>query len=230
MRLSSCLPAALMVLAATSSATAADTLAAVLARMDEAAAGFHSLSADVRKTSHTDVINEDTVDAGTLLVKRVKPHDTRYFIDFQAPPNPKKVLIGGHTAAIYYPTANRVEEYDLGKYHGAMEQFLLLGFGSNSKELESAYSIRLGGADTVGGQKTARIELIPKSKDVLANLTKVDLWISDDKGVAVQQKFYQPGGDYSLTTYTNIKLNQNIPDSAMRLDLPKNVQRQRPQK
>ena len=53
-----------------------------------------------------------------------------------------------------------------------------------------------------------RIELTPKSPDVLAHLKKVELWI-DAKGVAIQQKFYEPGGDYSVATYTNIKTDAN---------------------
>jgi outer membrane lipoprotein-sorting protein len=214
-----------------SAAYAADAQAEVLARMDQAAATFRSLSANIRKVAHVEVINENTVDTGTILVKRFKPRDIRYFIDIESPPNPKKVLLAGHIVTIYYPAAKRVEEYDLGKNRSAVEQFLLLGFGSNSKDLESAYSIKLGGPEMVEGQKTTRIELIPKAKEVLENLTKVELWIGDAQGVAVQQKFYQQGGDYSLATYTNIKINPpNISDSSFRLDLPRDVQRQRPQK
>ncbi len=204
-------------------------LAATLARMDGAAAGFQSLSADMRKVSHTAVINEDTVDTGKILVKRGRSHELRMRIDI-GQPNPKQVTITGRTAQIYYPNSNSVEEYDLGKYRGVVDAALLLGFGSNSRDLASAYSISLGGPETVSGQKTNRIELIPKSSEVLAHLKRVDLWISDVTGIAVQQKFYEPGGDYSLATYTDMQLNPNIPDSALKLDLPKGVHRAHPQK
>jgi outer membrane lipoprotein-sorting protein len=197
--------------------------------MDEAAARFKGLQADVQKIAHTAVINVDSVDAGTIAVKRLKPYDIRVRIDFQSP-NPRQVAIAGVKGAMYYPGINTVQEYDLGKSRSLVEQFMLLGFGSNSKDLESAYSIRLGGPETVAGQKTTRLELIPKSQDVLAHLRKVDLWISDAMSIAVQQKFYEPGGDYLLTTYTNIKLVPNLPDSAVKLDLPKSVKREYPQK
>jgi outer membrane lipoprotein-sorting protein len=225
-------PALVLLLAAAvvPAASAADLLAAALARMDRTAAGFHALSADIRKVSHLDVINEDTVDTGSILVKRFKPRDIRYLVDFQSPPNPKKVLLVGRIVKIYYPHGNRVEEYDLGKSRSAVDKFLLLGFGSNSQELESAYSIKLGGAETVAGQKTTRIDLTPRSPDVVAQITKVQLWISDVDGIALQQKLFQPGGDYSLATYTNMKINPPIADTALKLDLPKDVQRQRPQK
>jgi outer membrane lipoprotein-sorting protein len=205
------------------------SLAATLARMDEAAAKFKGLQADVQKISHTAVINEDTVEAATIAVKRPKPNDIRVLFDFK-PPNPKQVAIAGVKAAIYYPEINTVQEWDMGKDRSLVEQFMLLGFGSNSKDLGSAYSIRLGGPETVAGQKAARIELIPKSQDVLEHLKRVDLWISDTMGIAVQQKLFEPGGDYLLATYTNIKLRPNLPDSLVKLDLPKSVKREYPQK
>ncbi len=211
-------------------ASAADSsLAATLARMDEAAAKFKGLQADMQKVAHTAVINEDSVDVGTIALKRPNPHDIRVLMSFQ-PPNPRQVMIAGVKGAIYYPGINIVQEYDLGKSRSLVEQFMLLGFGSNSKDLESAYSIRLGGPDTVSGQKATRIELIPKSQDVLEHLKRVDLWISDAMGIAVQQKLFEPGGDYLLATYTNIKLRPNLPDSLVKLDLPKSVKREYPQK
>ena len=208
---------------------AQDPLAATLARMDEAAAKFKGMEADVQEVSHTAVINEDTVSAGTIMVKRPKPNDIRVLFDFK-PPNPKRVLIVGVKVDVYYPGINTVQGYDLGKSRSLVEQFMLLGFGSNSKDLESAYSIKLGGPETVAGQAATRIELIPKSQDVLAHLKKVDLWISDAMGIAVQQKIYETGGDYLLATYTNIKLRPNLPDSLVKLDLPKSVKREYPQK
>ena len=96
-----------------------------------------------------------------------------------------------------------------------MDQFLLLGFGSSSKDLESAYTIRVAGAETLAGQAATHLELTPKSKEVLQHLTKVDLWISDATGYPVQQQFRLPGGDYRMVTYTNVKINPDLPDSAL---------------
>src|SRR5215510_6867693 len=80
---------------------AATPLDAVLARADEAAKGFKGLSADVHKVSHTAVINENTVDDGTMLVKRPKPRDMRMLVDIQKP-DPKTVAIAGRKVEIFY--------------------------------------------------------------------------------------------------------------------------------
>ena len=210
-------------------APAGGSLEATFARMDEAAAGFRSMSADLRKVSHTAVINEDTIDIGVILVKRPKPRDMRMLVDIKQP-DPKTAVIQGHKAEIYYPKIQTVQEFDLGKNRAMIDEFLLLGFGSSSKELQAAYSVKLGGQETVAGQKTTRIDLLPKSPDVLAHLKSVELWISDETGGPVQQKFHMTGGDYSLATYTNVKQNPDLPDSSMRLNLPKGVKREFPQK
>jgi outer membrane lipoprotein-sorting protein len=40
----------------------------------------------------------------------------------------------------------------------------------------------------------------------------------------VRQKFYEPGGDYTLITYTNVRLNPEIPDSEFKS--PKGTKRE----
>ena len=212
-------------------ASGADTsLEATLARIDKAAATFKGLRADLRKVSHLDLINEDTVDTGTIVVKVPKPHDSHILIDLKQP-DAKRVLIGATKVEFYTPQSNVVTEYDLTKENRAMaEQGLLLGFGSNSRELRGAYTIKLGGAEAVAGQKTVRIELIPNSKEMAVHFPKFELWVSDETGLAVQQKIHTGGGDYLLATYTNMRIDPNIPESDVKLNLPRNVHRERPQK
>jgi outer membrane lipoprotein-sorting protein len=204
-------------------AAAADDLAAVFASMDKAAPTFKGLRADIRKVAHTAVINEDTADSGTIVVKVPKPHDFHMLVDLQQP-DKKSVAVNGTVVEMYYPKANEVQVKNLGKGHKAeIEQFLRLGFGSNSKELREAYNVSYGGAETIAGQKATRIVLIPKSSDLLAMYPKFELWISDATGISIQQKIYEQGGNYTVATYPNMKLDSNIPDSAVKLNLPKGV-------
>jgi len=207
----------------------AEALAELLARVDRAAAGFKTMTAGVRMVYHTAVINDDSVDIGTIYLKRSRPGDIKMLIDVTQP-DPKAYTIDGRKAEVYLPKAKTVDEYDLGKYRGLVNQFMLLGFGSSSQELESGYTIRLVGTAPVAGQNASQLELIPKSKAVLEHLLKVELWVSDATGYPVQQQFLLPGGDYRMVTYTDVKVNPNLPDSALKLQLPRGVKRQTPQK
>jgi outer membrane lipoprotein-sorting protein len=197
------------------------SLDGVLARLDQASISFKGLTADIRKMSHTEVVNVDDVDSGTIMVKRLKAHDTRIRIDLTNPRR-QSVTIGEGKVQVFYPQTNEAQEVDLGKNRGVVDQFMLLGFGSNSAELRSAYTVTLGGADSVNGEKATRIMLVPKDPEILARVKKCELWISD-KGLTVQQKFHTGGGDYVLSTYSRMNLNPTIADKDLKLDLPKGV-------
>ncbi len=207
---------------------AADSLDDVLARLDRAAASFRSLSADVRYVQHTAVINEDSADTGTMRLKRAK-RDMQMLVDFTAPDR-KTVALHDHAFEIYYPKMQEVQEFDIGKHRDLVDQFLLVGFGTSGKELAAAYEIKVLGSDTISGRAATRLELVPKTAEILKNLTKLELWIPAGDVYPVQQKFYFPSGDYKLVTYTNVKMNPSLTDSDLKLRLPKDTKRVFPQR
>jgi outer membrane lipoprotein-sorting protein len=201
---------------------AADDLQAIYAKIDAGAAGFKGLTADIRRVAHVDLINEDDIETGKITLKRPKPHEIRMRIDFQDPV--KQVSFSGNKVQVYYPKSNTAEEHDLGKYKGMVEQFLLLGFGSTSKDLRDGYNIRLVGQENINNQPTKRIELTPKSSDLAQTFPRIELWISTVTGMALQQKLYEKGGkDYQLATYSNMQLRSDIPDADVKLNIPKGV-------
>jgi outer membrane lipoprotein-sorting protein len=206
----------------------ASDLEPVLDRIDKAGAAFRGLEAHLRRVYHTAVINEDNVDSGTIRLKRPRPRDLRMLIDVTEP-DAKTVAFQGRKLEIYYPKMKTVDEFDVGKSRALLEEFFLVGFGTSRSDLQTSYNMRLLGTETVGGQKTDRLELIPKSPEVLKHLSKFELWISPT-GYPVQQKFYQSGGDYQLATYSDVKINPDLPDADLKLHLPKGVKREFPQK
>jgi outer membrane lipoprotein-sorting protein len=214
----------------TASATAADpALQSVLARLDESAAKFRSFSANMQRLTHTDVINSDDIDRGTIKLKRTGSRsDLKMLIEITEP-DPKAVAVQGKKGELYYPKMQTVQEYDLGKFREWLDQFYLMGFGTTSKELQDGYSVRLLGSDTKDGQKVTGLELIPKSKEILEHIKKFELWLSDETGLPVEQKIY-PAGQYVVITYSNAKPNPDLPDSALKLQLPKGTKREFPQK
>ena len=208
-----------------------DLLKSTFAKMDAAAASFKGMTADVKKVSHFDAIGENDVSTGTMTVKRAHAKDLRMRADLQQPDR-RLVCFADRKGQIFNPKTNTVQIYDVSKKNTVMaEQLLLLGFGSSAADVESGYSVKLGGEETINGQKAVRLELIPKSHDLAVSFPKVELWISEageNSGVAVQQKFHQQANDYLMATYTNMKFNPNLPDSAVKCDLPKDVQKEYP--
>jgi outer membrane lipoprotein-sorting protein len=197
------------------------SLDAVMAHIDQAAVEFKSLTADIRKTAHNDLVDVDDIATGTITAKRFKPNDTRIRIELNSPIK-ELVTIGGGKIQHFKPAFNEAHDAEIGKSRSVVEQFMLLGFGSNSPQLRDAYSVTLGGPDSVNGEKATRIVLIPKDHEVLAQIKKCELWVSS-KGWILQEKFYQTQGDYLLSTYSKIVLNPAVADSVFKLELPKGV-------
>ncbi len=208
----------------------ADKLEDVLAKLDRSAANFKGMTADLKETAHTAVINEDQVESGVIRMKRSRPGDTRMLVDFTEP-DPKKVELQGQTLQIYFPKSNTVQILELGKSSDLIEQFLLLGFGTTRRDLMAANSITFGGTESINGQPAIRLDLVPKSKDVLQRVRKIELWLSPDTGYPLQHKIYQPGGDYQLFSFEHLAMNPaDLSDASLKLKLAKNVKVERPQR
>lgn len=195
---------------------AAITLDGALAQMDESAKGFRSLSADVERTKVTVVVNDRSTEAGTILVRGDK-----MLLDLKAP-DPRTILRTGDNLYIYQPGLKRVEEFNLGKNRGLVDQFLLLGFGTEGKELRKNYRTTLIGEATLDDKKTVQLELTPKSADVLKQFSKIQIWFDELLWLPVQQQLFEAGsGDYMIVKYSKIVRNPNIPESRFKQHWPK---------
>jgi outer membrane lipoprotein-sorting protein len=194
----------------------ADTLDGALNRLDQAGSQFKGMTANLKYVKYTALVNESSVSTGTVKVKRPNPGLMLALFDFLAP-DKKIVAIDDKTVEIYLPNMKTVQEFNISKYKVSPEQFFLFGFGTSRRDLEAAYSVSYGGAEPVNGEPATRLVLIPNSPDVKKHFVKFELWISDKTGEALQQKFYEPSGDYSVYTYSDMKINPNLPDSAVKL-------------
>lgn len=205
----------------------AATLEQVLATMDKAGPAFRDMSASLQRAEYTPVLKETEESQGLIRMKRVGPRDFRLLVEFKEP-NPRTIAFEKTTAELYYPKMQTVQVYNLGKSRSLVDQFLLLGFGSTGEELKRSYSIRLLGEQQISGEATTRIELVPLAATVLEHLKKAELWIAA-AGYPLQQKIYTSSTEYTFT-YSSVKINTDLPDDTLKLQLPKNVKREYPQK
>lgn len=201
----------------------AQSLPETFAKMDRSSKIFSGMTADIRQTTHTAIVNDDSTQTGTIRLKRVKPTETNFLVDFTQP-DPKTVAIAGGEVSIYIPKTKQVNVYDLRAKRAALEQGMLLGFGASSTDIKTSYEVSFVGQETITGQSAGHIKLVPKSAEVLQSLKSAELWISE-AGLPVQQKFMTSGtGDYTLIQYSNIRVNPSISDKDLKLTLPKGVQ------
>ena len=204
----------------------ADSLDAVLSRMDKAAKEFKSVTADLKQTEYTAVVKDSTQDVGALRIKRDKK-GLSALIEYK--PDPRTTFFKDKKVSYYYPKANQVQEIDLGKYTTLVDQFLLLAFGTSGEELRRNYDVKLGGAATLGSTATTRLDLLPKAPDAKKFITKIELWIKNGESYAIQEKVTETSGNYTLGEYSNVKWNPALPDSAFDWKPPKGVMITHPQ-
>jgi outer membrane lipoprotein-sorting protein len=198
----------------------------VLAAMDSAAKNFKTTEASVVWDEYQKVVDETETEKGTIYFRR-EGADVEMAVDFAAP-DLKYVRYTGGKVQVYLPKADEVNEYSPGKNRADVESYLVLGFGGSGHDLQKSYDIRYLGSETVSGVKAEKMELIPKSDRVRHDfIARILLWIDPARGISVQQQFFQPdpknplGGVYRLAKYSDIKINQKLPDGAFKLKTTK---------
>jgi outer membrane lipoprotein-sorting protein len=202
----------------------ADTLGLkdILARMNEAGKHLKTVSTNLEYTKVTVLVDDRSTEYGQLYFRKSKSPEI--LLNFEKP-DPKVILFRKNKAEIFLPKTNQIQEYDLTKHSDLVQQFLLLGFGTDTDDLKKSYDVKYVGEEQLGGDTAVVLELIPREPSVAAQLNKIQLWISEESWLPIQQKFFEPGGDYLLTHYTSVKVNRVIPSSTFRIKAPSDAQR-----
>ncbi|BDC50459.1 hypothetical protein F183_A27750 [Bryobacterales bacterium F-183] len=214
----------LLALLSMASARAAEALPDVMSRMDKAAAAFKGMTAQMKRLDHTAVINDTSEERGAVALRKtskgVQGLVTSTF------PEPRTMAFAGSEFQFYLPKANTIQVYKVGGKRDQIDQFMVLGFGTSGKDLQKNYTVKLGGAETLNGVKTTRIELVPKDSKTLELFQRLDLWIPEGGNHAVQQKVFLKGGDYKLISYTDVKINPPLTDASFDLGAPRNAKKE----
>lgn len=197
----------------------------VLDRMDAGARDFRTLTANIEHIKYTEVVKDTSTEAGQMWLQR---KDEKMRIEF-AKPDQRTILRSGDTLAIYNPKINRVEEYDLGKNRALVDQYVRLGFGTRSEDLRKSFSVAYSGEQDLDGKKTLLLDLTPKTDQVRAQISEIQMWIDESAWLPLQQKFFEAGsGDYFIFHYSDIKKNLKIDESRFKPDWPKNAAKIKP--
>lgn len=191
----------------------------VLTQMDTAAASFKTAQAAFAWDQYTKVVDEHDYQKGTIYFRRTQK-ETQMAADVKehnGQPDKKYILYTDSSIQVFQPNIDQITKYSVGKNKSEVESFLVLGFGGRGHDLAKSFDVKLAGNDKVDGVETAKLELTPKAASVRNNFDRIILWVDPARGVSIQQQFFSPSGDYRLTKYTNIKLNEKISDETFRL-------------
>ncbi len=185
-----------------------------LNQMDEAAKNFRATEATFEWDQYQRVVNDTDTQKGKIYYRR-QGKEVQMAADITEPK--KYVLFSEGKVSVYEPNMDRVTEYNVAKNRADVESLLILGFGGSGHDLLKAYDVSSLGSEQIAGVNASKLQLVPKSQKVRNNVERIVLWIDPARGISVQQQFFQPGGDYRLAKYSDIRVNQKIPDGVFKL-------------
>jgi outer membrane lipoprotein-sorting protein len=219
----------LSIMAAATLLNAADPLADVFAKMDQTAAKFKGMTANVEQNNYTKMVDITSSTSGTIALTRSKKGEIKFLVDFtKGVDAPSSSAYAGNEIRTYNPRTNIEQLINVATKKQMIEQAMSLGFGATSAEIKDAYTATYAGAEKIDGQPVSHIKLIPKAKDMQDRVKEADLWISDSLGLPLQQRITPPTtGNYNQFKYSNIRVNPKISDSDLQLKVNKGVQIQK---
>ncbi|MGB7583704.1 MAG: outer membrane lipoprotein-sorting protein [Terriglobales bacterium] len=188
----------------------------VLQEMDRAAADFHTTQANFVWTQYTKIVDDTDIQKGTVYFRR-SGNQVQMAADIVDPEPAKYVLFTDSKIQVYQTKIDQVTEYDTGKDRAAFESFLVLGFGGSGQDILKSFDVTYSGTEKIDGIETSKLTLVPKSEKVRNTFDHIWLWIDPARGVSLRQQLFAPGGDYRLATYSDIQINQKIPEGVFKL-------------
>lgn len=187
----------------------------VLNDLDTTAADFRSAQANFVWDQFQKVVNETDTQKGKVYFRRVGK-ETQMMAHITEP-SEKFVLYSEGKVQVYEPKIDQVTVYAVTKNRADVESFLVLGFGGRGHDLLKSFDVKWLGTEKINGAETAKLDLTPKSERIRGMFEHILMWVDPNHGVSVQQQVFQPGGDYRLAKYSDIQLNQKLPDNVFKL-------------
>ncbi len=211
-----------LVLAPALPALTAGNLKATLARLDAAAAHFHTMTADFEfDTIQTEPVPDKDVQKGVVYYQREGSNFQMgvHIDDVNGQKAPKVIVCcQGGAVRLYEEKLNQVTTLSrLSQY----QSWFMLGFGASGKDLADKWSIADEGQETVNGVNAEKLAMIPKDPAVRRNIPKVTLWMDLNRGVSVKQVFDEGVGQTRVATYRDFRMNQPLPRNAFTFETNK---------
>ncbi len=190
-------------------------LDAVLKKMDAAAASFRTTQADFVWEQYQKVVDETDTQEGTVYYRR-SGKEIEMMAEIKKPDR-KFVLYKDSKLEVYQPKIEQVMVHPAGKNRAEIESYLVLGFGGSGQDLTKAFDVTYQGPETVNNIATAKLQLVPKSDKLRNTFARILLWIDLQRGISVQQQFFELQGDYRLAKYSSIRVNEKINNDVFQL-------------
>ena len=201
-------------------ASAAEDVASILAKIDAAGARTRTISAELEwKTVQSEPVPDEEVQVGSIFFKRDRDDSfemAAHIRTVNGKSVPKILTYAHGTATLYEKLPNEFHTFKAGDKETQFNSILLLGFGVNRYDLTKNFDLRLIRSEILNGINCDVLELTPKDEKTRERLVSVIIWFDVARGLGIKQVFDEGGGMHRECLYTEIKINSHLPLDAFR--------------
>ena len=210
--------AAFAVFAAAATAPAAPpsqtgSLETVIKKVQEAQQKTQTLQADFRQEKELALLAKPEVSTGTFVYS--KPNNVLWTYD--APKRVQMVIAAG-VMTTYYQDLGKAERIDVKRFEDRI--FKYMGASGAIDELARYFDFTFTDSKS---KPVYVLDLTPKNKAVSKRVRRIKLWIDKKTYLTSKIEYVEGDGDITRYEFTNVRINEPVPQSRFALHLPANV-------
>lgn len=186
----------------------------VLREISAAQQNVQTLQADFRQEKSMSLLAGADVSTGSFVFSR----PNRVLWDYREPKK-LEMLISEGWLTTYYPELGRAERVEVRRFEERIFRYLGAAAGALD-ELERYFDFRL--VDTKSSPNYT-LELTPKSARIAKRVRRIKVWIDRQSYLTTALEYEEGDGDLTSWEFTDLRVNQPVPESRFQLSLPSNV-------
>lgn len=189
------------------------TLAQVIKKIQEQQKKTATLQADFRQEKEMALLSKPEVSTGTFIYSR--PNNVLWTYD--APKRVQMVIAGGFLTT-YYPDLRKAEKVDVKRFEDRI--FKYMGASGAIDELGRYFDFTFTDSKS---KPEYVLDLTPKNRAVSKRVKRIKLWIDKKTYLTSKIEYVEGDGDITRYAFTNVRINEPVPQSRFALTLPSNV-------
>ena len=204
---------AIFAIAAPSFAASNASLETVIKKVQQQQKNTNTLQADFKQEKELALMSKPEVSTGQFVYS--KPNNVLWTYD--APKRVQMVIAGG-VLTTYYQDLGKAERIDVKRFEDRI--FKYMGASGAIDELARYFDFTFTDSKS---KPTYLLDLTPKNRAVSKRVRRIKLWIDKTTYLTSKIEYVEGDGDITRYEFTNIKINETVPQSRFALHLPANV-------
>lgn len=189
------------------------TLAQVIKQVQAQQKKTATLQADFRQEKELALLSKPEVSSGTFIYSR--PNNVLWTYD-----TPKRVqmVIAAGVLTTYYPELKKAERIDVKRFEDRI--FKYMGASGAIDELARYFDFTFTDAKS---KPEFALDLTPKNRAVAKRVRRIKIWIDKKTYLTNKIEYVEGDGDITRYAFSNIRVNETVPQSKFALTLPSTV-------